>query len=38
MVVKGVGCVEDVELAARHGADGVVLASPFSARVFESPN
>lgn len=25
IVVKGVGCVEDVELAAKYGADGVVL-------------
>ena len=25
IVLKGVGCVEDVELAAKYGADGVVL-------------
>ncbi|GAA5951389.1 hypothetical protein JCM8115_005137 [Rhodotorula mucilaginosa] len=27
IVVKGVGCVEDVELAAKYGADGVVLST-----------
>lgn len=27
IVVKGVGCVEDVEEAKRYGADGVVLVS-----------
>uniref|UniRef100_A0A0K3CCE0 BY PROTMAP: gi/472588351/gb/EMS25823.1/ L-lactate dehydrogenase (Cytochrome) [Rhodosporidium toruloides NP11] gi/647396142/emb/CDR38165.1/ RHTO0S03e04896g1_1 [Rhodosporidium toruloides] n=1 Tax=Rhodotorula toruloides TaxID=5286 RepID=A0A0K3CCE0_RHOTO len=27
IVVKGVGCVEDVEEAKRHGADGVVLST-----------
>lgn len=33
IVIKGIGCVEDVELAHQYGADGVVLvrlcSSPF---------
>jgi L-lactate dehydrogenase (cytochrome) len=32
IVVKGVGCVEDVEEAKRYGADGVVLVSLLSRR------